>query len=177
MRNVDPSPLVYASIPRPPPSPNYTLVCPPLHVPKGCLPIQIVQFHHTATIYGGSCPNHWALFVPTSRAPGIGNYYEFILRSGAYATQSVFNTALLGRAERGSFTVGYLPARLMPILEMWLNLVRTEHIRDCWAPQQWVWEALKTIEHHSDICITKMSWGDLNLQMSYVEAAWAGKAV
>ena len=159
----------------PSPTPNYTLVRPQVPVPSGFLPVKVAQFHETCWATNDTLPNHWAIFVPTSPIPGIGNYYERVGSSPVYLSQSTFRYHhAWAEQQRGSHTVGFIPARLMPNLERRLSLVSAEGMRGCWGSQQWVWEALQVLQTNRDIFMTQtLTQAELCLQMKFVESAWA----
>lgn len=144
----------------------------PIKVPKGCFPIEVVQFWRGEFKRGSPLPLHWAIVVRTSASRG--NCHEIVGDMNTFATQDRFDIPLLHDEDwRGSHIVGYVSPARMDDLSNHIALVPVVRRRWSWNCQNWVYDVLEGLRDPGGMYVDeKLTFGKLQAQMMYLLEAW-----
>ncbi|KAF8550026.1 hypothetical protein OG21DRAFT_1525435 [Imleria badia] len=155
--------------------PKYEIVHdwhPWIQIPRGHLPIELIQFAPD------NCPNarirdyQWAIFVP-SWGCGVGNYYQVGgNQETGYLTQHIVDKLHPKFFEqKGAHLVGWVHPHYVEVLEKHFASVPIQKRSSDWIGQTWVVEALRGL-NEPYLYAVQMDHDQLVRQMKIVAHAW-----
>ena len=179
------------------PTPSHTPiptapVLPPVQVPPGCYPIELVQFWRGEYKRGQPVPLHWALFVRTAPAPARargrrataattpgtprGNFYELAGNTDTYTAQFLSNVTFEPEGLpdwRGTHVIGWVHPAQLGVFERAARQVQVWRHRPDWLCQQWVHEVVRTVggQHHG-VFMDGVTFVALQKHMGRLLEAW-----
>jgi hypothetical protein len=178
------------------PTPSHTPipiapVLPPVQVPLGCHPIELVQFWRDEHTRGQPFPLHWALFVRTAAAPARGrqgrrattipatprgNFYELVGNTDTYTAQFLSSVTFEPEALpdwRGTHVIGWVHPAHLGVFERAVRQVQVWRQRPDWRCQQWVYEAMRAVGGQSHgVFVEQVTSGALQRHMGRLLEAW-----
>ena len=187
-----------APVPFPVPTPTHTPtpiapVLPPVQVPPGCYPIELVQFWRDEYKRGQPFPLHWALFVRTAPAPARarpgrratttpatprGNFYELVGNTDTYTAQFLSSASGFEPEAlpdwRGTHVIGWVHPAQLGVFERAVRQVQVWRQRPDWRCQQWVYEVMRAVggQHDHGVFVEQVTFVLLQRHMGRLLEAW-----